>query len=261
MHLGNKLTGAALAVGLVAIGSTASGAIHDMSWSVNNGGAVSPLEYGTVQDNGNGSNLWSIALGGDGGPMPIQFGDFRLDDYSCTTFIQSAPGPLNSAFIDAAFEVTNTGNTTQTFSLLMTLGGTGFIGPVTTMDGSVAATVTNNQFGGDATLGAPISGSIYRAFTDLSDPFSDPPAATLMDDPFSIVASGPFASADDNQSFLPTGGPTVNNTISIMFEFTLSAGDSASVSGLFQIAAVPAPGALALLGVAGLAGTRRRRRC
>jgi len=48
-----------------------------------------------------------------------------------------------------------------------------------------------------------------------------------------------------------------NETLSV--DGKLTAGGEQAGSGVFSYAAIPAPGALALLGLAGLAGTRRRR--
>lgn len=249
-----KSTVAIAAAGTMALASAASAGIsgdfHDMTWEYN-GISVDLFSVGNVEDLGGGGNLWS------GSNFELDE-NFTMHQYQCTSWVGQGNGGTSS-FIDAAFEVTNNSSTTETFQLIMTLA-VGPHGPNTERSGSVAATVTNNQFGGSGILSAINGGSVYTAWTDLVDPMTDPPAATLMDDPFSIEAATPFGSADDDQSLSATVGPMVNNTISIMFEFDLTAGDSASVSGLFQIAAVPAPGAFALLGVAGLAGRRRRRR-
>ena len=227
-----------------------SGDFHDMSWSYN-GISVDLFSVGEVEDLGGGGNLWS-------GTDLVLDEKFTMHNYACTSWVGQGDGGPTS-FIDAAFEVTNNSLNTETFQLIMTLA-VGPHGPTTERSGSVAATVTSNQFADPGILSAVSGGSVYTAWTDLVDPMTDPPAATLLNDPFSIETTTPFGSADDSASLTPMVGPMVNNTISIMFEFDLTAGDTASVSGLFQIAAVPAPGAFALLGLAGLAGRSRRRR-
>ncbi len=248
-----KMTTAAIAVCALTLGGTATAEIHDMAWNLN-GMDFDLFESGNVEDQGDGNNVWS----NNGEYEEILGSPFTLHNYNCNSYISQGDGGGAESFIDANFEVTNTSNSTQTFSLLMTLA-VGAHGPAIEKNGSVGVTVTNNAISGDATLSAPDSGSIYRAFTDLVDPFSDIPAGTLMDDPFSLNVAGPFQSAADDANFGATPGDAVANTISIMFEFDLSAGDSASISGLFRIVAVPAPGAFALLGLAGLSGRRRRR--
>jgi uncharacterized protein (TIGR03382 family) len=44
----------------------------------------------------------------------------------------------------------------------------------------------------------------------------------------------------------------------MQFRFSLTAGDSASFTSIFVVEAIPAPGALALMGLAGLRSRRRR---
>lgn len=75
------------------------------------------------------------------------------------------------------------------------------------------------------------------------------------------VVAGPFDSATDSESFpggglfSPIGVPV--NDMSSRFQFMLSANDEASGTSSYEI--VPAPGALALLGLGGLVAARRRR--
>lgn len=245
-----RLSIAAATAGVLLSATSALAEIHDFSMQIQ-GLTWDPYTQGQVENLGDGINQWTSGA--------AAFGDITMDYYDCQTY----KSPANQAggaggFIDAAFQFTNNSATNQTFSLLMTLN-TGGIGPVTEMNGSVGVTVTNNQAFGDATIWAPSGGSIYRSFTDLVDPFADTPAKTLLDDPYSLTATGAFAGQNDGDLFGNETGPNVANSISIMFEVELSPGDSASVSGLFEIAAVPAPSALALLGLAGV--TRRRRRC
>ena len=50
----------------------------------------------------------------------------------------------------------------------------------------------------------------------------------------------------------------VAENIAMQFRFSLTAGDSASFTSIFVVEAIPAPGALAVVGLAGLRGRRRR---
>jgi len=173
---------------------------------------------------------------------------------------QGFGSPGGAAFVDAEIVVTNTSASTQTFSILMSMGVSDPILPDSLVNGAVAATVTNNSFSGGATLNAGLGDSIYKGFIDLVDPFADTPVATLWDDPYSLSATGAFASADDATDFgvpAPIAGPAVNSNVAILLTFELSPGDSATVSGFLNV--IPTPGVLALLGLAGVTGGRRRR--
>ena len=55
------------------------------------------------------------------------------------------------------------------------------------------------------------------------------------------------------------GPPEALEHIGIRIDFFLSAGDSITSTSFFVLEPLPAPGAIALLGVAGLLGSRRRR--
>lgn len=236
---------------LVAVGLTTPAALGQgvpgfyCVWDASNDGAASleydPADFGSVIDNGDGSHTYE-------GGLTSTFWDF-----SWNLTVDADP------FVDAAIQVTNTSNVTSTFSLLMVLPIVPQL-PTTLMNGSAGITVTNNGFDDPATI-SPVAGdSIYSAYVDYVDEFSAP-EATLFGGGYSLSA-GPLGTESDSDSFgdpIPVGGPAANNNIAIRLEFELTPGDQASISSLFNIIAVPTPGALALLGVAGLAGRRRRR--
>lgn len=93
-----------------------------------------------------------------------------------------------------------------------------------------------------------------------------PPGGTTFHDSFvvPIVAAVPGGSASASDDFpggglyVPIAGPV--SDIGARFAFTLSAGDLASGTSIFRVQAIPAPGALALLGLGGLVAGRRRGR-
>jgi len=161
-------------------------------------------------------------------------------------------------FIIANFVVTNNSLVDQEFSLTVTMP----IDPPGLTDvsigGSVTGTLTDLN-GNGATLSSASGGSIYSALVDNAV------VATLLDDPFS-VSTGAFESAVVGPASFgepipsqPSGDAL--NTMAITLNFVLSAGDAASFTSIFVLVGtdIPAPGALALLGVAGLFGRRRRR--
>jgi len=221
-----------------------------MGWGVNGAPMTeyNPADFGEEVYNSDGTIQY---LGG------IMDTDWSLD-WDCLV-LPGAPGQSEgNAFVDAAIVVTNTSAQVQTFSMLMTLALSGPIGPSTLMDGAVAATVTNNQFSGGATIASPAGSSLYKAFVDVVNPLADVPAATLWNDPFSLSAAGAFASASGSDSFVGTPGPGANSNIAVLLTFTLSPGDTASVSGIFEISKIPAPATLGLFGLALGFGRRRR---
>ena len=163
-------------------------------------------------------------------------------------------------FIIGNMVLTNTGTTTQDFfvDLVLPLSGTishSYVGA------SVSASVTDLN-GNGATLSSLEGDGMFAAITAFGGP-SESRAGTLLT--AATLSAGPSASA----SFLPASfgtpipsqlhGP-VSENIAVKFRFSLTAGDSAAFTSIFMVEAVPAPGAIAILGLAGLTASRRRRR-
>ena len=162
------------------------------------------------------------------------------------------------------FTVTNTSALEQTFFLFATdllaspMVGSSLVG------GSVSGTYTD--LNGDGVLvSAPDAGSIYTAFVDATtaDPFDGTVVGTLLDG--ATGSAGNFLSGNfEGSSFgdFPTipgqMGPETLLNYGMILEFTVSAGDTVGLTSSMAIAA-PAPGALTLLGLAGVCGRRRRR--
>lgn len=157
-------------------------------------------------------------------------------------------------FVDATINVTNTSSVVQTFWVFMPLALAPVITDPTLISGSVSAVVQASSFAG-ATLAATAIEPVYQAFVDGVPQVG---AAQMWNPGYSLNA-GPFGVANDNASFVNLAGPNGASMIALQLRFTLSPGDSASVTGIFSIEAVPAPAALAVLGLAGLIGGRRRR--
>lgn len=86
---------------------------------------------------------------------------------------------------------------------------------------------------------------------------------TLFNPPFDVTRNDPGSSSLGFDSFgnpIPSlPGPNLASDLKITFAFLLGANSSASFTSVF-VAQIPAPGAAALLGLAGLAGIGRRRR-
>ena len=137
------------------------------------------------------------------------------------------------AFITANIVVTNNDAVNQNFSLLMTLP-TGFLGQLVER-GSIVGTVTDLTFD-DATVFAPTGGRIY---TPIIDGANEVPGY-LMIDPFSESAGGPLFSNTVGPADFGVPAPVdasqiVDDSIGILIDFDLTAGDSASFTSIFQV--------------------------
>jgi hypothetical protein len=86
---------------------------------------------------------------------------------------------------------------------------------------------------------------------------------TLFDNPFNVTRADAGSSSLGFESFgdpIPSAsGPAIGSDISVTLKFLLGANSSASFTSVL-VAAVPTPGALALLGLGGLTAFGRRRR-
>lgn len=127
-------------------------------------------------------------------------------------------------------------------------------------EGRASAGVSVTDTNGDgATLSPHMQPGLYMAhYNGLA------PTGTLFSDLLTNpVVAGAFdtASASDSSpgggAFSPIGVPL--NDQSARFRFTLSANDQASGTSTYETRPIPAPGAVALLGIAGLVARRRRR--
>jgi hypothetical protein len=154
-------------------------------------------------------------------------------------------------FINGTFSITNTANSTQTFTVNFNLDSTVQFAQ-SLMNGAFAGTLNDANGDGSASIGR-VAGSagFYSALIDGNL------VRSLGSSAYSYSGAAFGSSQVGPESFDPVVGPALNATIGLQFRFTLSAGDSVSFSSLFNV--VPAPGAIALLGAAGCIGSRRRR--
>jgi uncharacterized protein (TIGR03382 family) len=156
-------------------------------------------------------------------------------------------------FVDATITVTNNSAAVQTYTMYMPLLIAPPIFGGTSMSGFVSAGVTDGTFD-SATLGTTLVDPVFQGYIDTVAI----PNATLWNPGYTLVAPTPFSSNSDSDSFLGAAGPAALAEIAVRLTFTLTPGDSASVTGQFDV--VPGPGALAVFAVYGLVAGRRRRR-
>lgn len=159
----------------------------------------------------------------------------------------------NSPYISTNFAVGNTGATTRTFQILVA-----FASPVQVMPGvtsimwnTVLSGVLSSNQGGAASL-VGISPAMMECQINGTG----------------VVLNNPSVSGTNTASFFgPStnfydgpvpGGPNVS-TIGYLMTFSLSGHSTAVFNGSWSGTVVPAPGALALLGLAGTVAYRRKR--
>jgi hypothetical protein len=141
--------------------------------------------------------------------------------------------------------VSNTSGSNQTYSLTLNLATT-WAGPLQ-MRGSIDTSV----IGTDASLQAPMGGSVYTALIDGS------PVKTLQDAPFALGTGQDATTSATNFTWESVGG-NVTSSIGITLTFALSPGDTAAILSDFEV--IPEPASAALIGVvvSGLVFIRRR---
>ena len=167
----------------------------------------------------------------------------------------SGSGPVIATL---TFGLTNNTGSEDSFTVNTTLPLLAALGPAYNMGGSVEGTLGDADFSGGGLL-SDNGGPIYSGLVDGTSRLS------LLNDPFSFggVAFGTAPFGPDSAGLpgvsLPGVGANPFGDIGIDIDFRLSDGDSATFTADFVVQAVPAPGALALLGL-GLVAPRRRRR-
>jgi uncharacterized protein (TIGR03382 family) len=117
-----------------------------------------------------------------------------------------------------------------------------------TVSGVASLTLTDSLGNDGATTQGAFAGPFsYTAFYNGASVY-----ATRLND----MAAGPGLSSPQTQGLVGVIPGAVTD-MSAQYSFTLSPGDSVSATSVYSI--IPAPGVLALLGLGGVAMTRRRR--
>lgn len=162
---------------------------------------------------------------------------------------------LSQTFYNASFSA-------RTFYFTQYLNVSGG-SPSAIMSGSVSATLTDVNGNGVASFGNAGANPIYRAMVNStvvrslwnSYAFSFN-GAYLSQSTANVSTPGASQSVFTNE-VMPAGVPA-DGMLAIDLAFTLSAGDSVTFAATFNV--VPAPGAIAMVAVAGGAVRGRRRR-
>lgn len=223
--------------------------------------AVATIAFATTTANAGAGVEFALSIDG-GNPFvfnpqgtPLGGGNFNyqgeLNDvgYSLGWDLNAGTDP----YVSGNIVIVNTGFAPTTFSLTILLPVNAAI-PSTLIGGSVAGGLTTDQAGGFLSdAGKPV----WNAIIDNTV------VASMLNNPFNVSLAGAGSVGIGPEQFgvpIPSfPAPGVNTNIGINLTFTLSAGDQASFTSVFVVKPIPAPAGLALLGLAGLAGGRRRR--
>jgi MYXO-CTERM domain-containing protein len=246
--LGNLRTACAFAAAGLAIGAATSPARayiegnpltvtaltsgHTATW-------VLPIDAGTWE----GPN-WHYDSGGyryemwDGGTLVGTLSGLHMDIYDDPQVVLNFTAQANAA--DTKFIFTSA---LVSFAALTNPTG----------QASAGVTVTDNNFNGALLSGQESNGAAYWANYNGLVPGGTNYASFFS----SVSATALEGTHTDNANQGPTPIAGSVSDMSAQFSFMLSAFDAASGTSNYQI--VPAPGALALLGLGGLAAMRRRR--
>jgi len=185
------------------------------------------------------NTLWSATGGWSTGGASV----------SWTNNTQGWNPATNSGFTNGNFVVRNESASAQDYSITIGMMGSA-AGPLT-VSGSVGGQFLNTSFG----LGSLTSvGPLWEARADNNVVRSELNNALFVAQPFQVMSLGDFGF--DN----PFYEVSVTSSVSLRFSVRLSAGGEASFTSTFAFQAVPAPGAVALIALAGAFGRRRRRR-
>lgn len=167
----------------------------------------------------------------------------------------------NSEIVTADMAITNLSPVRQEFWALVTLNlDNPIIGGGTNTNGSISTSVTDLLGDGHADITTIQQGQfqddpIYAAYVNGT---GNPPARTMFDAPFLLETNDQFGTESDGNTFINEAGPDSAASISVWLKTEVSAFDQANLIGSYEIAPIPGPAALALLGIAGLSSRRRR---
>ena len=232
---------------LVAIAALSSQAVAgdppdvSMYWQVAGDGST-PINF-NLSDAG----VWSEQADGS----HVFSGNLFADTWqlSWTTRVDTQTDVL----LDTLLSVTNTSSTELSFSAATLLDSLN-----STLDQSILTlastlTVMNMQFSGSAVLSSTNSVPVISSLVDGSA------SGALFQPLYELTSAGPFSVATDSASLVTlVDGP--DQSVTNASDFSLTAGDTATLHTITSFASIPAPGSFALIAMGALAGRRKRRR-
>lgn len=254
-----------VAVAVVALGlaptTFADGAgtnppVFMMTWDASND-QVEPYTYDPFDFGTREWGTWTLGGGpnGEGGTPRTRTGWRYIGDRSDFAWTLGWDCVVNEdPYVDATINVTNNSASEQVFWVYMPLNIVPSIPGQTLMTSYVSAVVSDQTFD-FAVFDTDGVNPVFQGYIDGTALGAE---AQLWQPGYSLTA-GPFGSANDDETLADQLGPGANNQIALRLQFRLSPGDSASVTGTFEVQPVPGPAVLSLFAVVAALGSRRRR--
>lgn len=236
--MGQNTITTAIAATLLA-SSAASAAISANAATINlsANGAAQTLNSNNTTDLGDGRFAHTGFWASNG--MLVQWSNL-ITSYSVVNGVETA-------YVSGGFTIKNN-NATTPLVLDLSVLMAGSMGAGATYAGSAGGQGVNFSFSPGSlgsTAGAPVWAGLVNG-TQVGGVIT----STQTVNPFSLASFAP-------QSFNGSAG-SVTSGVGMRLRLSISAGMESSFSGAFSVS-VPAPGAVALAGAAGLLGGRRRR--
>ena len=211
----------------------------------------------------------SSSSGASGTAVPVGSPSGAPNQYRYTGFVTAAGFVANynlvavdttastRGVIGGQFSIVNATAAVQTFTIDIS-AGTVVQGSSSLTGGSVSGVLTGNADGGF--FGSAGGQSIWSA--SIRSGGTSSAVASLLNAPYSVTSGANLVASIPGQSFgtpipsLPS--VAMGDAMALRLVFQLGAGDQVDLTTAFVVEAVPAPGAIAMLAIAGVRGRRRR---
>lgn len=233
----NTITTAIAATLLASSAASAAISANAATISLSANGSAQALNTNNTIDLGDGrfahTGLWAS------NGMHVQWSNL-ITSYSVVNGVETA-------YVSGGFTIKNN-NTSTPLVLDLSVLMAGSMGAGATYAGSAGGQGVNFSFS-PGSLGAVSGAPVWAGLVNGSQ-VGGAITSTQTVNPFSLASFAP-------QSFNGSAG-SVTSGVGMRLRLSISAGMESSFSGAFSVS-VPAPGALALAGAAGLLGGRRRR--
>lgn len=156
-------------------------------------------------------------------------------------------------YVNGILVVTNNTAFDNVYTFVFTSPVNPAITPSTLYGGSMSGSYTDSDKDGSILVSTVSPDPLFQGKIDGVDIFpiySDPYSWTALN----IIGSGDILADGD---WVDNPGPAATSSISIEYKFLLSAGDSVSLNGTFEV--IPEPATLSILCLGGLALLRKRK--